>query len=206
MSALEELERLFREFPGIGPRQAKRFVYFLLTRNGDFLSSLSENIKKLRREVILCNLCFRYFPTGLKKTHLCSICSAENRDHGTLLVVARDSDLETVEKSGVYRGLYFVLGGTLPILEKEPGGEIRIHELMSRLEKDGEGKKLKEIIFALNVNPEGENTADYIREKIEPLSKKYGIKISLLGRGLSTGLELEYSDPETLKYALKNRE
>jgi recombination protein RecR len=114
------------------------------------------------------------------------------------MIVSRDIDFEAVEKSGSYKGRYFVLGGSLPVLEKEPEKRIRISELKNYLTRHTD---VKEIILGLNANSEGENTAEYLKEHL----KKDGLTISLLGRGLSTGAELEYADPETLKSALLHR-
>jgi len=205
MNSIQKLIKLFSEFPGIGPRQAKRFVYFLLTRNSEYLEKFLENVRNLKKETSLCTHCFRYYTKNKSASTSCPTCSEENRDESLLMIVSRDVDFENVEKTGFYNGKYFVLGGSVPILEKEPDKKIRIKELEKRIEKDGE-KKLKEIIFALNANPEGENTADYIEERIRPLVQKFNIKSSTLGRGLATGAELEYSDSETLKNALKNRQ
>ena len=119
------------------------------------------------------------------------------------MIVARDVDMENMEKTGVYDGYYFVLGGTVPILEKEPERLVRIKELEKRLAKEAD---LKEIIIAMNANPEGENTEDFLRLRIKEISGAKNINLSTLGRGLSTGIELEYSDSDTLKSALKNRE
>lgn len=118
------------------------------------------------------------------------------------MVVAQDVDLENMEKSHAYEGYYFVLGGTVPILEKEPEKKIRIRELFKKIEQSPE---LKEIILAMNLTADGENTEDYLKSSLSELASKKAIKISILGRGLSTGTELEYSDSETLKNALKNR-
>ncbi len=114
------------------------------------------------------------------------------------MIVQRDVDLEAVEKSGSYSGYYFVLGGVVPILEKEPEKKIRITKLESRIKKGKD--KIKEVILAMNANQDGEHTAEYLREHI---GNSY--VISMLGRGLSTGAELEYADPETLKNALLHR-
>jgi recombination protein RecR len=126
------------------------------------------------------------------------------------MLVQRDIDLESVEKNGLsaqaggFNGIYFVLGGSVPILEKEPKKRIRIKELKAFLErKIKEG--LKEIILGVNWNPEGENTGDCVIKAIEFLTSKHKIKISHLGKGLSMGTELEYADTDTLKNALKNR-
>lgn len=201
MNSLEKLEELFRKFPGIGPRQAKRFVYFLLTRNSSYIKELVALIEEIKKDTSVCTSCFRYFERRGKEA-TCSICSNPNRDSSLLMVVSRDVDLENMEKAGEFNGLYFIIGGSLPILEKEPEKRIRINELLKIVGK--RKNDLKEIIIAMNTNTEGENTADYLQEKLAPL-KESGIKISTLGRGLATGAELEYADPETLRSAFKNR-
>lgn len=204
MNSLEKLIELFRQFPGIGPRQARRFAYFLLTRDYNFVSNLSSLINEVKKEIKKCSLCHRFWTPNekTKPTDKCDICSDDNREKNILIIVARDADYEVVEKSGTYQGLYFVLGGTLPILEEEPEKKIRITKLELRIKED---KELTEIILALNANPEGEHTAEFVSATISPFAKEKNIKISYLGRGLSTGTELEYIDPDTLKSALKNR-
>jgi recombination protein RecR len=121
------------------------------------------------------------------------------------MIIARDSDLEAVEKSGVYNGLYFVLGGIVPILEKEPEKRVRLKELKRRVHGDPISGKLAEIILSMSVTPDGEHTAEVVRVFLEKNAASSKIKITVLGKGLSTGTELEYSDTETLKNALKNR-
>ncbi|MCF7865058.1 MAG: hypothetical protein K9M11_00945 [Candidatus Pacebacteria bacterium] len=246
MDALGKLEEIFRHFPGIGPRQAKRFAYFLLTKTDADLADFSKNILELKKSVSMCSLCQRFFPVGNKVVNplapVCSICSDPNRDIDTLMIVGRDIDLQAVERSRAYNGLYFVLGGSVPIFDEEPDSHIRQKELLSRLgqmigsaqgtskatdadiatgailaELDGNASSdipvstsknksgLKEIILATSVNPEGEHTASYVVGLLKPLVEVHGFRISTLGRGLSTGTELEYSDSETLKSALMNR-
>ena len=122
------------------------------------------------------------------------------------MIVQRDIDLESVEKNGVYKGIYFVLGGSVPILEKEPEKRVRIKELKNFItlrQAQGEKEKIKEIILGVNWNPEGENTGDYVAKELKQITSK--IKITHLGKGLSMGTELEYTDPETFKNALRNR-
>jgi len=201
METIDKLTELFKHFPGIGPRQAKRFVYFLLTRNKSYLKDLTNLIEELPNEVSICKECFRYFAKGKQATTLCNICAGKNRDLDTLMVVARDIDLENVEKSHSFNGKYFVLGGTVPILDKNPETKVRLKELVSLVDK----KKIKEIILGFSVNPESEYTAQFIIKALNPLTIKHNIKISHLGRGLSTGTELEYSDSDTIKSAFENR-
>jgi recombination protein RecR len=200
MNDLEKLTEYFREFPGIGPRQAKRFVYFLLRKNDNYIKELSNLIPKIKQNTAVCSRCQKYF-TKRHNENLCDICSSKNRDPSKLMIVARDTDLETIEKSGSFNGFYFVLGGLLPHLEEDAQKFIRIKELKELLLLTKE--KAKEIILALNANPDGDNTANYLKKF---LSKEFSnVKISVLGRGLSTGSELEYADKETIFNALENR-
>ncbi len=208
MDEVSKLIELFKEFPGIGPRQAKRFVYFLLNRNPAYANDLAGLIKEVRSTVHSCDTCFRFFPNTTAKT--CPTCRDKNRDGKLLMIVSHDVDFENIEKTHFYNGYYFILGGTVPILEKNPEKRIRQKELIDRIEKkikDG----LSEIIMALNYNPEGENTLSYLQQILKPIAfsakaSASQVKISTLGRGLSTGTELEYSDSDTIKNALKNRQ
>ncbi len=200
MDNTQKLIELFKEFPGIGPRQAKRFVYFLLNRNPGYASDLSKLISEVRNTVHACDTCFRFFPNGTNKT--CPICRDDSRDK-TLMLVSQDVDFENIEKTKFYSGYYFILGGSVPILEKNPENRIRQKELLDIVgHKSANG--LTEIIIATNYNPEGENTLNYLRELLPHNFPT--LKISTLGRGLSTGTELEYSDSDTIKNALKNRQ
>lgn len=202
MNNTERLIELFKEFPGIGPRQAKRFVYFLLNKNPSYSKDLSELIKEVRSTVHSCQSCFRFFPNG--NSPLCPICANQSREK-TLMIVSHDIDFENIEKTKFYNGYYFILGGTVPILEKNPEKRIRQKDLLNTVEKKAK-EGLSEIIIALNYNPEGENTLTYLYELLKPICDSKNLKISTLGRGLSTGTELEYSDGETIKNALKNRQ
>jgi len=196
MDRVEDLSRAFERFPGIGPRQARRFVYHLLslslserTRIADLVSRLAENVRQ-------CQECRRYANgTG----PLCSYCSDEGRDNTTLLVVEKDQDLIAVERAGTYKGRYFVLGGVLTLSGK---GVIREKELVGAVERKLTSG-LSEIILALSATNEGENTADHLRSTL--MSYRDRVRITKLGRGLATGSELEYSDAETLTGALQSR-
>jgi len=206
MNTIHKLTEYFSKLPGIGPRQSKRFVYFLLSRDNVFLEELSKLIISLKKDVSICRSCFRYFPSNHNtSTKICDVCSNKNRDNSVLMIVEKDSDFENVEKTNTYNGFYFILGGTLPILERDPNKKIRIIELMKKVESNRKENKLAEIIIATGLSTEGENTKDYLVSKLKPISEKNKIKLSLLGRGLSTGTELEYIDTETIKNALQNR-
>lgn len=122
------------------------------------------------------------------------------------MVVEKDVDLENIERTKVYDGRYFVLGGVIPFgkLEQKQTKNIRLKELYSRVGQLA-GRELKEIILALSATVEGDNTGRYLEKILEPLLKKHLLKITRFGRGLSTGTELEFIDADTLKNALENR-
>ena len=204
MDSIHKLTKMFSEFPGIGPRQAKRFVYFLLSRNTAFIDEFLTLAKELKKEIKICQECFRYFPKDSHNSNLCDICRSPNRNNEVLMIVSRDVDFENIEKSHSFDGKYFILGGTVPILDKEPGKRIRLNDLLKAIESKLT-KGLKEVILGLNANPDGEYTGHFIIEALSPFVIKNNLKISHLGRGLSTGTELEYSDADTIKSALENR-
>ncbi len=200
MDPISKLTEYFREFPGIGPRQARRFVYFLLTRPSSYLEEMARLFLSIKQNIKICQSCFRFYQNG--NGLVCPICTDPGRDQSQLMIVSRDVDFEAIEKSKFYSGVYFILGGTIPILDKEPEKKVRLNELLIRIKKG----QFKEIILSLNANAEGEHTADFIRDYIKEKFPDTGLSISILGRGLSTGTELEYSDSDTIKNALKNRE
>lgn len=204
MDTIQKLAAHFAQFPGIGARQSKRFVYFLLKKDRAYLNELIALIKSLEDSVLECTRCHRYFMKKYNEvSDQCSVCTNTARNKSILMVVEKDSDLEAIERSDVYKGSYFILGGTLPILEKNPESKIRVRELEALVEK--EKNVIKEIILACAVTPESEHTAEYVHAAIEPLAKEARIKLTTLGRGLSTGTELEYSDADTLRFALEGR-
>ncbi|HBB49401.1 TPA: hypothetical protein DEQ22_00635 [Candidatus Nomurabacteria bacterium] len=218
MDIIDKLTEIFKEFPGIGERQAKRFVYFLMLRTPGYNENLSGLILDLKKETAQCKECFRFFikekshspgPSTMSSgsngsvSTICEICGNKNTDDSMLMVVEKDSDLESVKKSRVYHGKYFILGGLVPVVEKNTKNKVRIEELKNRISLD---KELKEIILAFSLSPQGDHTDSYIRTELKDAVEKSKIKISSLGKGLSTGTELEYSDNDTLKNALKNRQ
>jgi recombination protein RecR len=203
MNPIEKLSFYFKEFPGIGERQAKRFVYFLLHKNPAFVEELARTISFLKTQIHQCTQCFLFFQSP--QNTLCENCSNSRTDQTLLLIVEKDADYESIKKSKMYSGVYFILGGLVPIVTKDTPSFIRTKELLQAVESRASNKKLREVIVALSLNPHGEHTDMYIREILTPLKEKYGFEIVSLGRGLSTGTELEYSDSETIKNALKNR-
>ncbi len=203
MNLIEKLTEYFKEFPGIGERQAKRFVYFLLHKNSDYVDELGKTILNLRNNISSCQSCFLFFDGKNKK--LCDTCSNPETDHSSLLIVEKDADFESIKKSQKYNGMYFILGGLVPIVTKETPNFVRLNKLKHLVENRLKNGELKEIIIALSINPQGEYTDIYLKEILFPFQKTYNFKIVSLGRGLSTGTELEYSDSETIKNALENR-
>ena len=202
MNPLDKLVQYFERFPGVGARQAKRFAFHVLRMSEDDTAKLSELISELKGSVVECASCHRYFVS--QNGTACGICISAQRDHNRLLVVERDQDIEAIERAGVYDGLYFVLGGTVPLLNSKDTNKLRAGALKATIEtRLPEG--LSEVILGFSINPDGENTARFVESVVEPVLKEKGIVISHLGRGLSTGSELEYADAETIKNALRNR-
>lgn len=197
MDHIDELATALSRFPGIGPRQAKRFVFYLLSAPTTERTKLAELISSLGKNVRQCSECLRFYNGSTAA--VCNYCSDTRRDDSQLMLVEKDQDLAAVERAGTYRGRYFVLGGVLTLTGK---GAIREKELLRNIEKRL-SHGLKEIVLALSATSEGEYTVDRIHELLAPWRDH--LKISELGRGLATGSELEYSDAETLRAALSNR-
>ena len=195
MSPIDRLAALFEKFPGIGPRQARRFVQYLLVAPPSLRQDMAEQIRNLGAQTAQCKKCFRWF-TKENQSASCPICSDTHRDTTLLFVVEKDADIDNVERSN-YKGLYFVLGGTIPLAAEEPEKHIRVRELEKRIKENN----LSEIILGLSATTEGDHTRGILQEKL----RDSGTKLSSLGRGLSTGSELEYADPDTIAQALGNR-
>jgi recombination protein RecR len=200
MDPLERLTSLFERFPGIGPRQAGRFVQFLLRSSPAIRRELIDALGEIASGVHQCPECMR-FHAGHQK--LCGICANPQRDTKVLAVVATDTDLAALERSGTFRGKYFVIGGTVS-LASEKGDNLRTIKLIESISPRVEAG-LEEVILAFPANPEGDATLIFVRENLAPIAELADIRITSLGRGLSTGSELEYADPDTLKSAFANR-
>lgn len=204
MNPLDRLATSFERFPGIGPRQAHRFVQFLLSQRDSARNELADAIRALGSSTALCPRCYCWFLKRDAEGRLCGICGDRARDSRTLLVVEKDADQDSVERGG-YRGLYFVLGGTAPLGSEEPEKHVRIRELKARVQSDAKSGALAEVILGLSATTEGDHTRLLIHEELRPLAEAHSLTISTLGRGLSTGSELEYADPETIVQALSGR-
>ena len=197
MDHIDELAHALSRLPGIGPRQGKRFVFYLLAAPAAERTKLAELIASLGKDVRQCPECLRFYNGSAAV--MCNYCSDIKRDDTLLMIIEKDQDLAAIERAGTYRGRYFVLGGVLTLTGK---GAIRGKELLRTIEKRLKNN-LKEIVLALSATSEGEHTADHVRELLAPYRDT--VKTSVLGRGLATGSELEYSDAETLRAALTNR-
>lgn len=192
----KNLVKMFQRLPGVGPRQGARFVLALLDKPEEELQALGTAIFNLKREIGFCGECF-----NISEEKLCHICSDSRRDKTKLLVVEKPTDLDSVEKTGLYKGLYHVLGGAINPLEKVVPANLRIKELERRVGQLSEEREL-ELIIATNPNTAGETTALFIRDIF---SNWPNIALTRLGRGLASGSNLEYIDEATLKNALDYR-
>jgi len=200
--SIQKLIDLFSKFPTIGPRTAARFVFYLMKISKEEIEELINSISNLKKTVKICSCCFNPFEG---EGELCSICADSSRDKTLLCVIEKETDLFTLEKTKKYKGLYFILGGTVSKFKKEDIKKLRVDELIERIknpQKFGiEISKFEEIILAINPTTEGEATILYLQRKLKPL----GIKITRLGRGLPVGGELEYADEQTLGSAFEGR-
>lgn len=188
---ISELEKL----PGIGPKTAARLAYHLLRAPDNISLDLANSLSDLKKNVCYCSRCF-----NLSDSEICPICSDDSRDQTILCVVEDPLDLLAIEKSGAYKGLYHVLGGVISPVNGVGPDEIRVDELMKRIELD---TSLVEVVLATNPNLEGEATSMFISQKVTESGK--GIRVSSLGRGLPIGSDLEYADSMTLKRSLEGR-
>lgn len=205
--SIQKLIEIFSSLPGVGPRTAARFVFYLLKSPQSKVQELVQAVQNLQKEIRLCKFCFNPYEVteDQDETGLCLICRNPSRERLLLCVVEKESDLQALEKTKKYNGLYFILGGTVGSLRKEDMQSVRAQELKARIESPGQfglaDAIFKEIILATNPTTEGEATALYIERVLKPL----GIKTTRLGRGLAIGAELEYADDETLRNALEGR-
>ena len=185
---LDELERL----PGIGPKSAQRIAYWLLNADKATALRLAEAIVEVKSAVRFCARCFNY-----AQGDLCDICASDKRDGGLLCVVSEPRDIPPIERTGVFKGVYHVLGGALSPMEGVGPDDLHIAELLRRLGSED----VREVVLATNPNIEGETTAAYLARLIKPL----GIQVTRLASGLPVGGDLEFADEVTLGRALEAR-
>lgn len=183
----------FNKLPGIGPKSAQRITFYLLRSSEEQGRSLAEAILSLKQKITLCSTC-----CNVTESDPCPICSNGNRDHSKICIVEQPQDILALEHTGIYRGLYHVLHGAISPTEGVGADDIRIKELLNRLQDNA----VDEVILATNTNLEGEQTAMYLGRIISPL----GARVTRLARGLPFGTELEYADDVTLTRALEGRQ
>lgn len=207
MDATDRLTELFMRFPGIGPKQAKRFVYFLLREHSQYKEQLIKALEELKFTGKQCEKCYRFFGDKSAQTEkaFCNICDNNSRNQTELMIVEKELDLDAIEKTGSYNGLYFILGGLVPPLADKPSELIRIRELTNCVHIAISNEQLSEVIFALPVTDYGDTTTEYVEKIIKQIVGIEKVKLSHLARGLSSGLELEYVDKNTFKSALEKR-
>lgn len=202
---IEKLSAIFGGLPGIGPRQAKRLVFSILEKDANFVKNFSSLLLELKNKIKMCESCFYSFEINqnenTEKT-LCLLCKNENRDKTTLLIIQKEIDLENIEKSKCYNGIYFVLGGSISLLNKSLNNKLRLRELFEKIKNN---RNIKETVLAMNTDKEGEATALYIEKILEPFVNSRGLKITRFAKGLSAGAEIEYTDKDTLENAFLNR-
>ncbi len=189
---IESLIEAFAKLPGVGKKTAQRLAFHVLDMQEEEVKKLSEAIVTAKQSIRYCKFC-----TNITDREVCSICSDGERDASVICVTEDPRDVVAMEKTKEYQGLYHVLHGAISPLEGIGPEEIRIKELLSRLQQ-GEAK---EIILATNPNIEGEATAMYISKLIKPM----GIKVSRIAHGIPVGGDLEYIDEVTLSKAMEGR-
>jgi len=190
----ESLENLISEFsklPGIGRKSAQRLAFYLLKQSREEVEALAQALIDVKEKTRLCSVCF-----NVTEVDPCPICREVTRDHTTICVVEEANDILAIEKTGMYRGVYHVLGGVLSPLDGIGPENLKIKELLSRLTEE-----VQEVILATNPDVEGEATALYLQKLIKPLGKK----VTRLARGIPAGSDLEFIDELTLSRALEGR-
>lgn len=185
---LDELGRL----PGIGPKSAQRIAYYLLEADVDEARRLAAAILDVKEQVHFCPICFNY-----ATAETCDICGDSSRDTTTICVVSEPRDVGAIERTGVYHGLYHVLGGVISPMEKIGPDQLHVKELLARLANN----QVREVIMATNPNIEGETTATYLGRILSALD----VKVTRLASGLPVGGDLEYADEITLGRAIEAR-
>ena len=197
---VEDLTTSFEKLPGIGRRSAQRLAFYLLRVPQRDLDMFADSLSNLKKKTKLCTTCH-----NLSESEQCGVCQDASRDHATICIVESFQDVIAMEKSGSYHGVYHVLHGSISPLNNIGPDELYIDTLLTRLSSG----KISEIILATNTSLEGEATALYIadrvadRQKVKP--ELVHLKVTRIGRGLPTGVELEYADDETLHQAMETR-
>ena len=192
IKSIENLINEFKRLPGIGPKSAKRIVYYLLKQQPREIERFAQSMIEMSEKIRFCSICF-----NISEEEVCEICNDLSRDLRKICIVEEVSDVAVIENTGEFRGLYHVLGNLLSPIDNVGPEEIRIPALLERIKKT----EIDEIIFALNPTVEGESTSTYLKKILKPLE----IKITRLASGLPVGGDIEYADEVTLGRALNDR-
>lgn len=194
-NSMNRLIEAFARLPGLGPRSARRIVFYLLRHQASLMTPLAQMMNDVAHSITSCQQC-----GNLDENNPCHICRDDKRDKHLLCVVEQLADLWALERTGAYRGLYFVLGGALSAYRGIDADQLRIPQLIKRI---GE-YQVREVILATNATMEGQMTADYIRSILKESDHK-NVRLSHLARGLPLGGELDYLDDGTLTTAFEAR-
>ncbi|MDR2405397.1 MAG: recombination mediator RecR [Deltaproteobacteria bacterium] len=194
---IDDLISRLSALPGLGKKSATRLALHILKRPQDEVEALSQALTAVKREIHFCSLCHDY-----TNSDPCPRCADPSRDHSSLCVVETPADLLVMESSGLYRGLYHVLGGVLNPLQGVGPDELNISDLIDRLSKTNDnGEGIKELILATGSSPEAETTCSYILDRL----KGRPLKVTRLARGIPSGMDLEFVDTQTLREAISHR-
>lgn len=193
MKSFDRMIKALRRLPGVGPKQAERYTTYFLKAPGPVAEDFIAALRELKASVKICRKCFSY-----AESDLCEICSDPGRDPALLCVVEEPQDVETVEKTGAFRGYYHVLGGPVSPIDGMGVDSVRVKELVNRVKAE---PLLAEVIIATDPDTEGEATALYIADLLRGLVPR----ITRIAYGVPLGGNLDYTDELTLGYALKGR-
>ncbi len=190
--SLREVINLLKNMPGLGEKSATRIAFHLLRMDEKDVRNFCDTLLQMKRLISPCKKCFH-----LADGDLCSICSDPNRNSSLVCVVETTSDLISIEAAGIFNGKYHVLGGVINPMENVTSNDIRIRELLDRVDEE----EVKEVVIATNPTPEGEATAHYLFE----LLKDKPIQVTRIALGIPMGGDIKYADPVTIKFALEGR-
>ncbi len=190
--SLERLIDLFAALPGLGPRSARRAVLYLIQRRQSLIPQFVQNLKEVAEKLSFCQFC-----NNLDTVNPCTICADPRREETMLCVVEDVADLWALERAGIFKGRYHVLGGVLSAMDGVGPEDLRIPQLIAR----AQSANIQEVVLATNATVDGQTTAHYIADHLGALD----ITVSRLAQGLPVGGELDYLDAGTLTAALKAR-
>ena len=192
MNPLEPLISELKRLPGIGDKSAQRLAFFLLSISEKDVQKMAGTMVKTRQAIVYCQTCF-----NISLSETCYLCKDEKRLQNVLCIVSEPKDIFAMERTGVYKGLYHVLGGLISPLDGVHPESLRIKELVERLQK----QSFNEVVFAINPTVEGDSTIMYLSAILEPLK----LQITKLAYGLPMGSDIDYADEMTLAKAISSR-